>query len=125
MIEAPDAVTALDAWARHTATYHARLVPLVRAVDRARHGDPDARGLWGRAMAVWYGGCQALAGALADEGRLAEPWTTVTAADLLWALMSVELVDDLVSERGWAVDELGERLSLLVRRTLVTGGPAR
>lgn len=120
VIEAPDAVTALDAAARHTASYHARLVPVLRAVDRARGDDPDARRLWERSMSVWYAGCHAIASALADEGRLAPPWTPITAADLMWSLMSVELVDDLLNERGWTIDELGDRLSLLVHRTLLT-----
>lgn len=119
VIEAPDAVHALDAWARHTASYHSRLLPVARAIDRARHDDPDARALWNRAMSAWHSACKGLAHALADEHRLAEPWTPATAADLLWALMSVELVDDLVNERGWDTDTLAERLSLLVRRTLV------
>lgn len=120
VIEAPDAVTALDAAARHTAAYHARIVPVIRAVDRVRHDDPDARQLWARSMSVWYAGCHAIASAIADEGRLAPPWTPVTAADLMWSLMSVELVDDLLNERGWTVDELADRLSLLTQRTLLT-----
>lgn len=119
LLEAPDAVTALDAWARHTATYHARLVPVARAVDRSRDDDPDAESLWQRSMTAWYRGCQALAAAIAAEERLAEGWTVETAADLLWALMSVEFVDDLVTGRSWSVDELASRLSMLVRRTLV------
>lgn len=121
VIEAPDAVHALGAWAAHTASYHSRLLPVARALERARHEDPDARKLWNRAMDAWYTACTSLAHALTDEGRLAEPWTPASAADLLWALMSVELVDDLVNERGWDVDALAERLFLVVRRTLVTG----
>ena len=125
VMEAPDAPAALDAWARHVATYHARIVEVVRAVDRARYEDGDADELWHRAMAGWYGACTSIATALADEGRLAEPWSATTAADLLWALMSVEVVDDLRTERGWTGEELTERLRLLLRRTLVAGPPAQ
>lgn len=124
VLEAPDAVQALDAWAHHTASYHSRLLPVARAIDRARHDDADARELWGRAMQAWHDACTRLTNALADEHRLADPWTPATAADLLWAFMSVELVDDLVIERGWEVDDLADRLFLLVRRTLVTDPPA-
>lgn len=120
--EAPDAVTALTAWARHVAGYHSRLVPVVRAVDRARHDDADAAQLWQAAMGAWYGGCRALAAALAAEGRLQPGWTPDTAADLLWTLMSVELVDDLIGECGWSVNELAERLALVARRALVIDG---
>jgi AcrR family transcriptional regulator len=118
--EAPDAVTALDAWAAHIAGFHSRLVPVARAVDRVRDDDPDAEALYRRAMAGWQAACRRLARDLDGEGRLAEPWTVGTAADLLWALMSIEFVDDLVGDCGWSVDELAERLSLLLRRTLTT-----
>lgn len=119
VLHAPDAVTALEAMAHHIASYHVRLVPVIRAVDRLRHHDADARGLWERSMSVWYAGCHAAASALHEQGQLAEPWTPETAADLMWALMSVEFVDDLINERGWTQDEFAQRLWLLVRRTLV------
>lgn len=117
--EAPDAVAALDAWAAHVVTYHGRIAAVARAVERARHDDPDAAALWERATAAWLGACRGLAGALAEEGRLADGWTAESAADLLWALMSPALVDDLASARGWTTDAFVARLRLLVRRTLV------
>jgi AcrR family transcriptional regulator len=127
MIEATSAVDALDAWAGHVAGYHVRLIGVARAVDRARPTDPDAEALWQRAMTGWYQACRSLAGRLADEGRLAQPWTIATAADLLWSLMSVELIDDLTTERRWSTDELADRLRVLVRRTLIapTGDPCQ
>ena len=69
-------------------------------------------------MGAWLGGCRGLSRRLAAEGLLAPPWTPSTAADLLWALMSVELVDDLTGDRGWSTDELADRLRVLVHRTL-------
>lgn len=119
VLGAPDAVAALDAWARHTVEYHHRLLPVVRAVDRSRHDDPDAQLLWERAMAAWMGLCSDVARRLAEEGRLAAPWTPASAADLLWALMSGDFVDDLVTAREWGLEQTVERLTLLVRRTLV------
>jgi AcrR family transcriptional regulator len=117
--DAADAEAALTAWAQHVATYHYRLIGVVRAVDRCRHEDPDAAALWQRATGGWYARCASLAERLQEEGRLAEPWTPATAADLLWAHMSVALVDDLRNERGWSTDELTQRLSLVVHRALL------
>lgn len=119
IVEAPDGAAALDAFATHVADYHGRLVEVVRAVDHCRRDDPDAAALWARSTDAWYGGCRAVTGQLAAEGRLAEPWTPDTAADLMWALMSVELVDGLTDVRGWTTDELADRLRLVLRRTLV------
>jgi AcrR family transcriptional regulator len=116
--EAADATAALRAWAHYVATYHQRLVAVVRAVDRGRHDDPDAQALWQRATDGWYGLCRSLADALARERRLDEHWSPQAAADLLWALMSVEFIDDLRTDRGWSTDELVECLQLLATRTL-------
>jgi AcrR family transcriptional regulator len=118
VFEAPDALSALDAAVVHVAHFHAEILPLARAIDRARRSDPDAEAFWQNAMRYWYGGCQMLVGRLVAEGRLAEPWTERTAADLLWAFMSVELIEDLVHDRGWTREEYAERLALLLRRAL-------
>jgi AcrR family transcriptional regulator len=117
--DAPDSVAALDAWVAHTVRVHTKLIRLVQAVDRARRTDPDAAALWARAMDGWLGGCRAVTAWLAREGRLAEPWTEEVAADLLWALMSVDLIEDLIEDRSWPEDMFRDRLATLAHRTLV------
>lgn len=117
--EAPDAVAALRAWTDHLAGYHPRIGQVVRAVDRARRTDEAAARLWEHAMDAWHQACRALAARLAEEGRLADPWTEETAADMLWALMSVDLLEDLTEDRGWSSERYGEALSILIERALV------
>jgi AcrR family transcriptional regulator len=116
--DAPDGLAALDAWAQHLARFHTRILPLMRAVERARGEDPDSAVLWRRVTGDRYAGCQALAARLAAEGRLADPWTAETAAELLWALMSAELLEGLSVHRGWTPEQLAERLALVARRAL-------
>lgn len=117
--DAPTLVATFDAWARHVAGYGHRLLPVVRAIDHARRTDPDAQALWEVAMANWSAGCRGLAEAAATDGGLAEPWDVDTATDLLWALMGVELLEDLVEDRGWSEQRYAERLALVARRTLL------
>lgn len=117
--EATDAVSALGAFAGHIARYHALIMRSGQAVERARHSDPDIGVLWTAATENWLTACRVLAHRLAAEGRLAEPWTVETAADLLWALMSLDLLEDLTVDRGWALDDYRDRLATLMRRTLV------
>ncbi|MFG3494219.1 TetR/AcrR family transcriptional regulator [Streptomyces sp. NPDC047928] len=120
---APDAVTALDEWARHVGRCHPRILAVSRAIDRVRGSDPDAAALWDAAMDNWYAGCGRVVGDLEKEGRLAAPWTAETATDALWGLMSFELLERLIVDRGWTQAQYTEHLALLFHRTFVAPGP--
>lgn len=117
--EAPDSVAALDAWAGHLARYHPAIIPIDRAITHVQGHDPDAAAHRERVSAGQRTGCSHLAQRLADEGRLAEPWTVETATDLLFALISTDMIDRMLTDCDWRPDELAERLSLMLRRTLV------
>jgi AcrR family transcriptional regulator len=118
--QAPDAVTALDEWAHHLARCHTQLIPFGRAFQRFRGADPDAEHYWDLVMRQWRGSCRRLAEWLAAETRLAAPWTVATAADMLWALMSFDVLEALVVDRRWSRKRLARRLSALYRSTFVT-----
>lgn len=117
--EAPDAVAALDAWARHLAAYHPRVLAVARAVERVRHVDPDAARHYERARQAQYATCKRLAAGLAAERRLAPGWTVARAADMLLALVSSDLIEALLVERGWSQAQLAEHLALLFRSAFV------
>jgi AcrR family transcriptional regulator len=118
--DAPDAAGALDAFAAHLASYHVRILPVDLALLRAKDDDPDVAVLVDRAVQRWHGACRGITGRLADEGRLAEPWTADTAADLLWSFMFPDTLERLTVGRGWSSDRYRELLTVLLRRTLVT-----
>jgi len=117
--EAPDAVAALDAWAGHIARYHPRLIEVDRAVQRVWRQDPDAAAHRRRVVAEKLASCRRLARRLADEGRLAPAWSAATAADMLFALASSDLVEALLADRRWSRRRLAERLALLLRSTFL------
>lgn len=117
--DAPDAVAALDEWAAHLARYHARLIAVDRAVERVRHVDEDATALRRRVVAEKLDSARRVAGRLDREGRLAPPWTAATAADMLFALISSDVIEALTVDRRWSQRRLAEHLALLLRRTFV------
>lgn len=117
--EAPDAVTALAEWARHLARYHPPLIPIGRALQRSRHHDPDAAAHWDLVMRDWRGWCRRLATGLDREKRLAAPWTVDSATDMLWALMSFDVLEGLLVERRWSRRRLADHLAALFRATFV------
>lgn len=119
--QAADAQAALDAWAGHLARYHPRLVAVDRAVTQAAPRDPDVAAHQRRVSAAQRATCTRLAQGLADEGRLAAPWTVETATDMLFALISTDMVARLVEDCGWTEGQLADGLAALFRSTFVAG----
>jgi AcrR family transcriptional regulator len=117
--DCPDAVSALREWAHHIARSHPRILSILRAVERSRHTDPDAAELWHTTLVNWHKGSRRLAQWLADDGSMAPAWTVDTAADMLWALMSLDLLDRLLTDRHWSRKRLGTVLATALHNTFV------
>jgi AcrR family transcriptional regulator len=117
--KAPEAAAALDEWASHLARFHPRVMAVARAVQRVRRTDPDAAAQWVLVMADQQACCGRLATWLAREQQLAPPWTIQTATDMLWALMSNELLENLMVDRGWSADSYRAHLATLFRATFL------
>ncbi len=115
--DAPDPVAALDEWAAHLARYHPALIPVDRAITHVQGRDPDAADHRQRVSEAQRAGCERLARRLAEEGRLAEPWTIETATDMLYALISTDMIERLITDCDWPQTQLAEHLSTLFRRT--------
>jgi AcrR family transcriptional regulator len=118
--DSPDAVAALTEWAAHIARSHPRILGVIRAVERARYADPDAAKLWQTAQGNWLKGCRRLMHWLADDGRLAPQWTANTAADMMWALMSIDVLDRLLNERRWSRQRVAAQLAALFQDTFAS-----
>jgi AcrR family transcriptional regulator len=118
VLQAPDGLIALKEFTNHLASYHPRILAVVQAVDRARRSDEAARALWDRAMEAWHRACRTLVERIAEEGRLSPGWSREEATDLLWALMSVDLLEDLTVDRGWSPERYGEALYRIMTETL-------
>ncbi|SRR6266851_2053686 len=115
--DSPDAVTALAEWGRHLARIHPKILPVMQAAERARHVDPDAAALWSAGQRRWLAGARRLADWLAREERLAPPWTPATAADMIWSLMSPDLLHRLLDDRHWSPKRIGDHLAVLLTAT--------
>ena len=118
--DSPDAVSALVEWGRHLARIHPRILPVMQAAERARRVDPDAADLWRTGQQRWLTGARRLADWLAQESSLAEPWTPASAADMIWSLMSIDLLDRLLHQRRWSARRIGDHLALLLTSTFAS-----
>ncbi|WP_127936571.1 hypothetical protein [Nonomuraea polychroma] len=72
-------------------------------------------------MDNWRRGCTRLLSWLADERRLATPWTLETAVDMLWSLMSWTVSERLLVDRGWTPQEYGEHMANLPQAAFARG----
>jgi hypothetical protein len=81
------------------------------------NSDPEAAALWRAGQQRWLAGARRLADWLAREERLAAPWTPATAADMIWSLMSPDLLNRLLRERRWPARRIGDHLAVLLTST--------
>lgn len=117
--KAPNARTALDEWARHLARYHPRVIAVDRAVNRVRHVDADAQRHWKRVRRAKVANCRRLAAWLEREHHLAKHWTIESATDMLYSLISSDVIEALLVDRAWSHRELAAALSVLLRSTFL------
>lgn len=116
---ARDAAVAVGEWARHLARAHPKILAVAKAADRVRGTDADAARVWDEVMQRWRLGSRRLVTWLHDEGRLAQPWTVDTAADMMWALMSLDILERLTIDRHWSDKRYADRMALLLNSTFV------
>ncbi len=128
---APDGPSMLDALVEHIASYTPLIHRIATVLDTARRTDPDAEGAWQNRMADRRASQRRLVARLAQDGQLARGWSVESATDLIWALTSIRVWEDLVIDRGWPrtryIRHLRRvlRASLLApRRTRVAGNAA-
>jgi AcrR family transcriptional regulator len=120
---ASDSMSALEHWAAHLARFHPQVIELTRAAERLHRTDPGAARHRNRYMREQLAACRRLAAWLQQERKLAAPWTVETAADMLFALISTDLLERLLVERRWSRKRLADHLAALLRGTFVTASP--
>lgn len=116
--EATDAAAALNAFVDHLVRYHSPIMEIDLALLSAGD-DPDVAAVIEQGSEIWHSGCLKLAQRIQDEGRLAEPWTVQTAADLLWSVMFPETMKRLTGDRGWTWERYRELLTAVITRSLL------
>lgn len=109
----------LAEWASHLARYHPRLLAVDRAIERVRTRDSDAAKHHQRVQRSQHASCNRLATWLANDDRLATPWTIETATDMLWAQVSSEVIGGLLEDCGWSTEQLSVHLMAMYRATFV------
>ena len=105
---------------RASATYNLDIADVGLALRAARHSDPAAAKAWEDRMADRVTGIRRAIHPIEAAGRLRPQWTAQTAADAIFALISLTVYEDLVRERGWPPDRYVDQLASIARHTFIT-----
>ncbi|MDX1616511.1 MAG: TetR/AcrR family transcriptional regulator [Candidatus Promineifilaceae bacterium] len=119
VFDAPDSRTALAVFIKFWASYVPQIHGVAGALLAARASDQAAATAWRNRMEGLRRICGWLVDRLAREGQLASEWLPAKAADMLWALISVQLWVGLTVERGWTSEAYATHLSRVARRALL------
>lgn len=117
--DAPDAVTALDRFVDLHARYTPRIYPTARVLLDERHADAAVADAWEDRMTGRRRACGRLIDRLTAEGSLASGMGREDAIDMLWALTSIQVWEQLVRDRSWSADRYARHLKSTLRRTFV------
>lgn len=116
---APSGQHMLDAYVVFWATYIPDIYGLAKALLTAYESDKAAAAAWDDRMQAVYDGCVRVVRRLEEESVLAPEWTVDTAADYMWAALSVEMWEHLTARCGWSNEQYIERTQLALRKVLV------
>src|SRR5262245_47199511 len=117
--EARTGVQALEAFFHFWANYIPEIYGMAKALLMVREMDEAAAAAWDDRMnAVYEGGLYGIQ-CLEREGKLATCWTVETAAEYLWATLSIQTWEILTIECGWSKEEYIERIDRAIKSTLV------
>lgn len=109
----------LDAWIRFWGGYLPDISAAAGALLRMQDDDPEAAAAWGDRMAAMRSGCAAAIAMLAEDGRLAPPWSPEAATDLLWSLLSFQTWDTLTRTRCWSHEGYVRHMTIAARSIFV------
>ena len=107
----------LRAWIKAWGDYIPKIYGVAKALMVME--DDDAKQAWDNRMQAVRHGCAAAVDQLAKDGSLADGLSRKKATDLLWALLSVRVWEQLTQECGWSQKSYIDHMTKTAEATLV------
>lgn len=123
VFDASTAIEALDAAAAVHAEYHPMVYQVARVFMVGRYDDEALRAAWEERMESRRNLYRTVVVRLEEEGQLAAAWNRETATDILLALTSWQLWEQLVIDRGWSTEDYLEHIRTLIHQSLIAEPP--
>ena len=97
-----DGRAALDAFVTATAVVVPKIIGIFNTLDLVRSVEPVVEATWKPPKEGRYADCFRMASWLRDDGLLVEGMSVRTAADILFAVVSVRAYENFVMDCGWS-----------------------
>jgi hypothetical protein len=116
-----DSLVAVDLFVDFWADYVPTIYGLAKQLLVLRETDEGAAAAWNDRMdGLRNGVCRYLVERLERDGRLGSEWQTEAAIDILWTLLSIQIWENLVIERGWSKELYTTKLKQMIKDVLIT-----
>jgi AcrR family transcriptional regulator len=119
ILGAGGATAVLDGLIEWWAGYVAGFAGVARSVYAGRAGDRALAAAWEDRMEALMGVCRLAVDRCAAEGRLRAGLEQPAAAEMLWAMLSIPLWDQLIVDRGWSEADYRQRIGSIARAALL------
>ncbi len=117
---APTGVETLRRWVEALSWYTGKIDRLTQILEWGQYEDQALAAGWRNRMNRRRELILGVAERIAEEGRLAEGWTTAEAADLIYTITMPGPWRELTREVGWSEQEYAERVWRLLESSLLT-----
>jgi len=117
---APSGVETLRRWVEALSWYTGKIDRLTQMMEWGQYEDEALAAGWRNRMDRRRDLMRGVAGRIAEEGRLADAWTTQEAADLIYAVTMPGPWRELTRELGWSEKDYADRVRRLLERSLLT-----
>lgn len=117
---APSGAETLRRWVEALSWYTGKIDWLTQILEWGQYEDEALAAGWRNRMNRRRDLTLGVAERIADEGRLADGWTTTEAADLIYAITMPGPWRELTREVGWSEEEYAERVWRLLQSSLLT-----
>jgi AcrR family transcriptional regulator len=119
VITAGSGTGSLDALVEFWGNYIPEIQGLAKALLAVYDTDKDAAVAWDDRMAALQYGCRHTVECLQRDGALSLGWDPDEATNMMWALLSISIWENLTVLRGWSTAHYVQRMQEVMRRTFV------
>ncbi len=107
----------VDVWGN----YIPEIYGLAKAMLNTRETDEAAAVAWSGCTSSLRDVCATTINTLAKEGKLSSNWTTKTATEMFWTMLSIYNWEQLTIEAGWSNKQYIDEMKNLLKQVFIDG----